>query len=332
MLEARSIVRSVSAIIITCLALPSCSGGSGSSVPSGTAASGVTYNAGARTAGPDSASNALYVSDNIGKSVFRFVINTDGTLQAPAGSSLVLPYNPGAIAVGSRGTLFVVSQTNNSMQLYRAKATGSSKPFRQLKFDFQPTSVAVDSKGYMYVGGSTNGFVSVYVPSAHGFATPIQKIALPDRHAAINGVAVDAAGNLYMSDTNEISEFSTPTTNPTLQRAIIGNGQQASPSGMSFDASGELYAANTQNGNILAYSPTANGTSPADRLISSNGPSVQAPLSTAVKGTTLYTNSGVQFFGTPSVFVFDATQGAQNPKQVVTGPYLAFPVGVAVGP
>jgi hypothetical protein len=332
MFRVRTIASTLSAIAIASLALPSCSGGTGSGVPSGSVQSPLTTGALARTAGPDSAPGGLYVSDNIGKSVFRFVINPDGTLQAPAGSSLVLPYNPGAIAVGSRGTLLVVSQTNNALFLYKSKATGSTKPFRQVNFDFQPTSVAVDSKGYLYVGGSTNGFVSVYAPGAHGFATPIQKIALPDRHALTNGVAVDPTGNLYMSDTNEISEFSTPTTNPTIKRAIIGNGQQGSPSGMSLDAGGELYAANTQNANILAYSPTANGTSPADRLVSSNGPSLQAPLSTAVNGKTLYANSGFQFFGTPSVFVLDATQGAQNPKQVVTGPYLAFPVGVALGP
>jgi sugar lactone lactonase YvrE len=331
MFEARPIARAVSAAAIACLFLASCSGGSSTGVPSGPAQAPLTTAAQGRTAGPDAA-NALYVSDNVGKSVFRFVIKADGTLVAPPGSSLVLPYNPGAIAIGKKGNLFVVSQTNNSLQVYKPLASGSANPIRHLNFDFQPTSVAVDAKGYVYVGGSTNGFVSVYAPGAHGFATPVQKIALPDRHPAVNGVAVDTGRNLYMSDTNEVSEFSTPTTNPTLQRAIIGNGQQASPSGMSLDASGELYVANTQNSNILAYSSTANGTAAADRIISSTGPSLQAPVSTAIKGTTLYCNSGFQFFGTPSVFVFDALQGSQAPKQVVTGAYLALPVGVAVGP
>jgi sugar lactone lactonase YvrE len=331
MLEIRAIARAISAVAIVCLTLPSCSGGSGSSVPLGPAQLPAAASS-LRTVGPDAAQNAVYVSDSVGKSVFRFVINGNGTLATPAGSSLVLPYNPGAIAIAKSGNLFVANQGNNSIQVYKPKASGSAPSIRTLLLPFQPTSVAIDSKGYLFVGGSTNGYVAVYAPGAHGMAPTIQRIALPDRHATINGVAVDSSGNMYVSDTNEISEFTSPTTNPFLARAIIGNGQQNAPSGMALDASGELYAANTGNQNLLAYSPSANGTSPADRLISSNSPSLLGPIGTALKGETLYVTSGNQFFGPPSVFVLNALQGAQAPKQVVTGAYLALPVGAAVGP
>ncbi len=233
---------------------------------------------------------ALYVADNVGKSVFRFVLNGDGTLKAPAGTSLVLPYNPGAIAIGQNGSLFVVRLVNNSVQIYKPKACCYDKPIRQVKLQFQPTSIAVDAKGYLYVGGSTTGYVAVFKPGARGIATPVQVISLPDRHFTVNGVAVDSAGKLYMSDTNEISGCSTPTTNPTLQRAIIGNGQQAGPAGMALDASGELYATNPGAQNVLAYSPTANGTAPADRVISSS-PALLANITAAVNGNVLYVNN-----------------------------------------
>ena len=280
---------------------------------------------------PDTASAALYVSDAIGKSVFRFVRNANGTLQTPAGSSLVLSYNPFAIAV--RGMdLYVTNQVNNAVDVFKAGATGSAKAKRTLLLQFEPTSVAVDANGYLFVGGSTNGYVAVFAPGAHGSATPVQEIALPDRHPDINGVAVDGAGNLYMSDTNEVSEFTTPTSNPTLARAIIGSGQQNVPSGMAIDPSGEAYVVNSGDANVLAYSPTANGTSPPDLTISSNSPSLRGPIGDAVHGSDLYVTSGTQAFGPPSVFVLNKGQGAQSPIQVVTGAYLAAPVGAALGP
>jgi len=271
---------------------------------------------------------ALYVSDNIGKSVFRFVLAPNGTLKAPAGSSLVLPYNPGSIAIGPKGNLFVTSLVNNSVQIYKKGACCYDKATRQVTLAFQPTGIAVDANGYLYVGGSTTGYVAVFAPSAKGRAQPVQVISLPDRHFTVNGVAIDAYGDLYMSDTNEISVFTTPATNPTLSRAIIGNGQQSGPTGMAFDPSNELYADNPGAQNVLAYSPSANGTDPADRVISAN-PALIANVADAVNGTTLYTNST-----NPAAIVLLSTLsgGTQTPLQTVTGSYMPAPIGLALGP
>jgi|HubBroStandDraft_1064217.scaffolds.fasta_scaffold63134_2 sugar lactone lactonase YvrE len=274
---------------------------------------------------------ALYVSDTIGKSVFRFVLNSNGTLQSPAGSSLVLPYNPFAIAVEG-GNLYVTNQVNNSVEVYKAGSTGSAKAKRTILLAFEPTSVAVDASGYEYVGGSTNGYVAVFAPGAKGSATPLQEISLPDRHPTINGVAVDGSGNLYISDTNEVSVFTTPETNPTLSRAIIGSGQQNGPTGMAIDTHGENYVANFGDSNVLAYSPAANGTSGPDRTIFSSGPALIGPVGDAVKGDDLYVTSGNPLNGPASVFVFNSQKAEQTPIQVVTGSYLAEPVGAALGP
>lgn len=317
------------------LAFAACSGNG--SLPSGSANQPQSSSA-MRAASPllqpeATAPAALYVSDFYGKSVFRFVRRSDGTLQTPAGSSLVLPYNPGPIAIGRNGNLFVADEQNESIEVYRKGATGSQQASRTLLLPFVPSCVAVDADGYEYAGGFSNGYVAVYAPGAHGLAGTVQRIALPDGHPDINGVAIDAAGDLYVSDSNEISEFETPTTNPTLKRAIVGSGELSSPAGLAVErANGELYAANTGDGNVLAYGPNANGHDAPDRTISSKSPPLKNPDGVAVRGTVLYSTSGTSLNGPASVFVLNDRKGAQTPKQVVTGAYLSSPVGAALGP
>jgi DNA-binding beta-propeller fold protein YncE len=336
MLTSRLFAKTLTALAFASLVLPSCSGGGGGALPSNSAAGTpvMTVPSALQPIGSDAQPpKALYVSDGYGKSVFRFVRNADGSLIAPAGSSLVLPYHPGPIAMATNGTLFVTDQDHGSLDVYAKGATGYQQPKRTLLLPFIPSCTAVDRRGYEYVGGYSNGYVAVYSPGAHGTASTIQRIALPDGHPTINGVAVDAAGNLYVSDSNEVSEFATPTSNPTLMRAIIGSGEQNSPTGMAPNSqTGELYVANAGDNNVLAYSPTANGTSPPDRTISSKNPPLVIPVAVANRGNVLYATSGTNLKGPASVFVLSATHGSQVPKQVVTGSYLAAPVGLALGP
>lgn len=310
------------------LAVSSCSGGS--SLPSEASSRAQIL---PRSGAQPLAANALYVSDWYGKSVFRFERNTDGTLQTPAGSSLVLPYNPGPIAIASNGDLLVTDEDAESLFVYAKGATGYDQPQRELVLPFVPSCVAVDRSGHEFVGGISNGYVAVYAPDAKGNAKTLERISLPDGHPDVNGVAVDANGDMFVSDSNEVSEFTTPATNPTLARAIVGKGQQNSPTGMAPNSnSGELYVANAGDNNILGYSATANGESAPNRTIVSRNPSLIAPVGVALRGSVLYSTSGSTVDGPPSIFVLDAHEGSQSPRQVVTGSYLALPIGVALGP
>lgn len=332
MLQTRSFLGTLAAIAISGSALSGCGGGNGGSLPNA-AAPPLESPSLLRSAGHDAGTTGLYVSDWYGKSVFRFARNSDGTLVTPAGSSLVVSYNPGPIAIGFGGALFVTDEDNEYLYVYGKGATGYDQPQRELVLPFVPSCVAVDRQGHEFVGGLTNSYVAVYAPGAEGNATTLQRIAPPDGDRHINGVALDATGNLYVSDMNEISEFATPVTNPTLVRTITGSGEQHGPSGMALSkTTGELYAANHGDRDILAYSSTASGSQGPDRVITSRHPPLIAPAGIALNGSVLYSTSGGKLHGAPSIFVFDALQGRQTPKQVVTGSYLAQPIGVALGP
>ncbi|HTA53119.1 MAG TPA: hypothetical protein VK755_00115 [Candidatus Acidoferrales bacterium] len=331
MFQQRSREGLATALVAGGLALASCSGGG--TLPGGTAPSLQSPSRLQSLAQQDTGKSALYVSDWYGKSVFRFVRNADGSLVTPAGSSLVLSYNPGPIAIGADGSLFVTDEDAEALYVYAKGASGYDQPTRELTLPFVPDCVAVDSAGDEFVGGFTNSYVAVYGPGAKGNASTLQRIALPDGHSTINGVAVDNTGSLFVSDTNEISEFTTPVTNPTLARAIVGTGQQSAPTGLAVNSkSGELYAANAGDNNILGYSRSANGKSHPNRTISSSSPQLKGPLGLALAGSALYSTSGTTLNGPPSIFVFGALKGRQSPRQVVTGSYLALPIGAAIGP
>jgi glucose/arabinose dehydrogenase len=330
MFQQRSFPGIVALLIFGVLALASCSAGG---MQPNAASPALQSPAPLQSVERDTGASALYVSDWYGKSVFRYARNADGTLVTPAGSSLVLSYNPGPIAIGAGGDLFVTDEDSEYLYVYAKGATGYDQPKRELVLPFVPDCVAVDSAGDEFVGGFTNSYVAVYAPGAQGKANTLQRIALPDRHRVVNNVAVDASGDLYVSNTNEVSEFTTPVTKPTLARAIVGSGQQNGPSGMALNnASGELYVANVGDNNILGYSKTANGKSGPNRTISSSSPPLIGPAGVALSGSVLYSTSGSRHHGPPSIFVLDALDNQQKPKQVVTGPYLALPIGVALGP
>ena len=83
-------------------------------------------------------------------------------------------------------------------------------------------------------------------------------------------VAVDAAGNLYVADTNSrVLEYNTPLTTGTVAGLVFGQGGSfttntpnnggisasslGDPTAMALDAAGNLYVADAGNNRVLEY-------------------------------------------------------------------------------
>lgn len=180
------------------------------------------------------------------------------------------------IAFDSKGNMYVVDMFNHmirkitpdgmvstlagSTQGY-ADGTGTAARFNQ------PAKIAVDSNGNVYVADSENSAVRKITPS--GVVTTLEGSPI-GLYANINGikaqfidtegVAVDANGNVFVSDygNNRIMKITPNGTviyiaGGTAGFADTGVGVSAKfngPSGLAIDANGTLYVADTKNHKI----------------------------------------------------------------------------------
>ncbi len=120
-----------------------------------------------------------------------------------------------------------------------------------------PVGVAVDSLGNIYVAdpNAAGGAIVVLPPGGGDLATVPTAVFPKVVGAGLNspsGVAVDAAGNVYVSDssTNSVIEIPSGSGASAVPFALNFPGVNA-PGGLALDANGNLYVADTGNKQIL---------------------------------------------------------------------------------
>ena len=205
---------------------------------------------------------------------------------------------PTGVTVDASGNMYVADMANNRVLKYNAPlSTGmaANLVFGQSNFSSkagstgaaalnQPYAVAVDGAGNMYVADFTNNRVLEYnAPLSNGmsanrvFGQPnfTSNVANPGGVSANTlrnpwGVAVDAAGNLYVADhsNNRMLEYDTPlTTNTTADRVFgqpsfttvscnyggLGPGSLCLPSSPAVDSLGDVWVADYSNNRVLEY-------------------------------------------------------------------------------
>jgi serine/threonine-protein kinase len=246
------------------------SGVAGSADGSGTSAS---FNLPNRVAF-DAAGN-LYVTD-VQTSLLR-KISTKGEVTTLSKGAFYLPWG---LAVDTKGNIYVADFWNiykisptglattfaGSGQLGYADGKGTAASFKN------PRGMAFDRSGNLYVSDEENNRIRKISPDGvvttlagngvRGYADGTGAAAqfnLPD------GIAVDAAGNLYVADTEnhmirKISPAGVVTTfaGSGVQGAADGQGAAASfrdPAGVALDAFGNLYVADYANNKIRKVTP-----------------------------------------------------------------------------
>lgn len=245
----------------------------------------------------DSSGN-LYIADTTNSVVRK--VSTSGTITTIAGSSTSGFGGDGAaatnaqlltvscVAVDSSGNLYISDTGNDRVRKVAPDGTittiagtglatfggdGGQAASASLN---SPQGLAVDAAGNLYIADSRNARIRKVTPdgmistiagtgtagfSGDGHAGTAAKLNNPE------GVAVDAAGNLYIVDTfnNRIRKLSTDGTITTIAgdgtASYWGdggpalNGQFRFPFGIAVDAAGKLYVADAQNNVIRVLTP-----------------------------------------------------------------------------
>ncbi len=210
----------------------------------------------------------------IGQPDFHSAGCNDGTAAGDVSGlgpdSLCQPYG---VAVDPSGNLYVSDNYNNRGLEYASplaafKASGKSAGFTA-NLVFGQGSTGTGSE--FTTNACANGFSGNPSPSATGLCGP-------------EGVALDAARNLYVSDSqnNRVLEYNTPLANPASPNvtASLVFGQSSStdftdrvctttatglcaPWGIALDTTSNLYVVDSQNNRVLEYNtPLANPASP----------------------------------------------------------------------
>lgn len=299
----------------------------------------------------------LYVADTGNRRVVMFPAPTPGALPDWTATRLIGPADfsttsfsslnaPQAVVLDSLGNLFVADAlpgSGGNVYLYRnfANTTGSN-PVANLVITGlnAPSALAVDSANNLYIAdagttvdtsrvliyriptsGTTPTLLATITASANPATTPGALPLLTPR-----GVAVDALGNLYVSDSgrHRLLVYANPLTTDLFADMVLGqanftSGSQNrgnntiasatslwSPFGLAVDAQRNLYVADTGNHRVMGYDipmpnpkPAINAINPPDATMDLAG-TLTTPLNLTINGSN-FINGARFFWGDPSV-------------------------------
>lgn len=213
---------------------------------------------------------------------------------------------PSSVAIGPDGTVFIGDSNNSRVRgvtkgvIFTVVGGGSAGDNGPATSAWAPqlAGVIVDSSGALYFADRQNRRVRGV--SGGVITTAAGSGSLPDGFPAIGaelpgpvGVAVDAAGDLYISDNashsvRKVSQGIIATLAGTGTAGYGGDGgpgtraQLAYPSGIAVDPGGNVYIADTNNNRVRKLSSgvitnvAGNGTAPG--FSGDNGPATLAQL------------------------------------------------------
>ncbi|MDL1948793.1 hypothetical protein FBQ97_03145, partial [Acidobacteria bacterium ACD] len=240
------------------------------------------------------ASGNVYVADGRNHSIRRVTpageVTTLAGLAAGFGSEdgtgiSARFHHPEGVAADASGSLYVADKYNHTIRKVTAESvvttlagvggglgstdgTGSAARF------FQPSGVAVDGSGNIYVTDQGNNTIRRVTPA--GVVTTLAGLAgttgssdgtgSAARFLAPAGLAVDASGNIYVSDgynhtIRKVTAAGVVTTLAGLggsPGSLDGTGSAARfyrPKGVAVDATGSLYVADEDNHTVRKVTP-----------------------------------------------------------------------------
>jgi len=228
------------ALSVVALLAAGCGGGSVSGTPTSTGSLPATpdtaHLATATTAAPPPGEGVVMVIGQRG--------DGEGQFQSPQG-----------LALDAQGNVYVADRGNRRVQVFDPRG-GFLMAIADARFT-GPRYVALDAGGRIYVSDASER-VDVF----DGRGDPLQSFgqagSLPSQFSQIADLVVDAAGELYVvdSDNTRVQKFSLLKGLLFSFGDVGGEAEPLSrPQGIALDAEGNVYVADAQNGRIVKYDP-----------------------------------------------------------------------------
>jgi len=202
--------------------------------------------------------------------------STDGYAEG-TGAAAKFGYPTNSVAVDAAGNVYVADGGNNRVRkITPAGVVSTLAGDGGVSIFYQPLGVAVDAAGNVYVADSynnrickitTGGTVSTLAGSAtggSGSAGYQDGLGTAAKFWTPNGVVVDAAGNVYVTDAgNFVIRKITPaglvsTLAGSVEGFADGPGSVAKfehPSGPAIDAAGNIYVGDIGNNRVRMITP-----------------------------------------------------------------------------
>ncbi len=139
----------------------------------------------------------------------------------------------------------------------------------------------------LYVANNMGNSITVYTPGASGNVAPARTLPSTFTTGVFFplGVALDSAGNLYVTNGNTITVYP-PGANGNWPpaRTIIGDPSAGlfAPQGVALDSADNLYMTNPNVNSIRVYPPGANGNGPPARSLSGTSTGLNFPTGIAL--------------------------------------------------
>jgi hypothetical protein len=208
--------------------------------------------------------------------------------------------DPRRIGIDGSNNLYVEDEEVKSIDVFAPGANGRIAAIRTIAGSntglLFPFGMTVDVSGKVYVanlagevnGCAVTGSVTVYAAGANGNVTPIQTITGPDAILHPIAVAVDAAGNIFASNGDEIAEFAAGANGDAVPINTISGSQTtlASAGGnasLAVDASENIYYATFEAAAIDAFSAGSSGNVAPTRVITGSSTGLTAPYGVRVR-------------------------------------------------
>jgi sugar lactone lactonase YvrE len=252
----------------------------------------------------------LFVADEGANKVYEIAVGTTAPVAIGTGFS-----GPEATAFDAAGDLFVADSGNNQIVEFPAGLSGTVDGSSQVtfisdqeKFDGVslngPSALAFGPDGVLYIADLENGRVVTYNPSNGVTGVAATGLSHPW------GVAVDAANDLYVTNTGDgnVLVYS-PSGITTLTPTGVSK-----PWGVAVDASGSVLVSDKVTGNIVRIPNVAGVLTDSQAMVVETNPKSALGIALDLNGN-LYTTDAAG----SAVYTVQRTAGAYNFGLVTNG-------------